>query len=338
MSPRLPHLLRIGLAAAVAACSNAGADRVLMIPGAGQVRGLIYLDRNGDTTFGGFPDVTFPAARVALVGVGTVDTVARATSDSGTLFAGTPVNFSLLGIPVGSYRVAVDTLTIPHDSMRITRIDSSVVITPGETSFVRIAVSFPAASPAGARSLPLRTKVFVVGVALANANAFGDSTNSIADSAGAVRITQIKPTVIVGVGDSVRILGTVDTLDGQHVIRMVSLLTLGIQANTPINVLTVGQAKTANGGTADAGLAAILGRVVILDTSTGQAGRILHVTDTTGSLIDTLEVHLDTVAGFDTTAAKRDTVGSRVRLRGILLPSTVPGRWLLKPRAPGDQT
>lgn len=323
----------------VAACTNAGADRILTIPGVAQVRGLIYLDQDGDTAFT-LADVALKTAKVQLIALGSVDTVGRATSDTITAFAGNPVNFAFLGVPVGRYRVAVDTLTIPHDSMRITRIDSTVTLQGGDTAFVRISVAFPQVTIPAARALPIRTKVWIAGVALANANTWGDSTNSWADPSGlgAIRVTRIKPSTAVFVGDSDRVLGVTDTLLGQPVLRFATLVQLGQPgAATPTSTLTVGQAKTAKGGAADAGLVGLSGRVVILDTVSGPAGRILHVKDTTASLVDTLEVHLDTAAQFDTTAAKRDTAGARVHLTGILFPSTVPGRWLLKPRSPADQ-
>lgn len=340
MSPLTRRGARLLAAAAlVAACNNAGADRVLTIPGAGQVRGLIYLDRDGSTTFTP-ADSVLANARIQLIALGTVDTVKRATSDTGTIFAGVPVNFAFPGVAVGTYRVNVDTLTIPHDSMRITRMDSTVAVTPGDTAFVRIAVGYPAATPTAARALALGTRLFVVGIAVANENTFGDSTNSLADAAGAIRLVRV-PAIIVAAGDSIRVRGVVDSLDGQRTLRVDTVMTLGILKSIPTSTLTVGQAKTASGGAADAGLVNLYApavRVVILDTLTGPAGRILHVKDTTASLIDTLEVHLDSAAQFDSTALKRDTVGARVHLKGILLPSTVPGRWLLKPRTPADQS
>lgn len=340
MSRRGRRWARIVLACALgAACSNAGADRVLTIPGMAQVRGLIYLDQNGDSVFTGLPDVPLPSARVRLVALGTVDTVARTTSDSGALFVGNAVNFAFLSVPVGSYRVVVDTLSIPHDSMRITRSDPTVTVNPGDTAFVRITVSFPGTTPSGARALLAGTKVWMKGVALANANTFGDSTNSYADDQGAILVTQIKPSAFVGEGDTDRVLGIVGTRLGQPVLRYVNLFQVGLPGGSaPVVTLTVGEAETANGGAADAGLVSLSGRVVILDTLTGTAGRIVHVKDTTASLVDTLEVHLDSAAQFDTTALKRDTVGARLRLQGILLPSGVPGRWLLKPRSPADQS
>ncbi|HZH40734.1 MAG TPA: hypothetical protein VFD85_06970 [Gemmatimonadales bacterium] len=321
-----------------AACSNAGADRILTIPGQAQVSGFIYLDRNGNGIFDGAApgDTALVGAKVRLIAKGTVDTVALVTSDVGALVGGNPVNLKFGPVTVGSYRVVVDTLTIPHDSMRVAQIDSVVSATPGSTPYVQIGISFPAVTATAARALPLRTKVFLVGVALADANTFGDSTNSFADASGAIRVTQIKPTTVVGVGDSDRVLGTVDTLGGQRVLRAVSVFQLTFGATTPITTLTVGQAKTANGGVADAALVTFSGRLVILDTATGPAGRIIHVKDTTASLIDTLELHLDSTA-IDSVSMKRDTVGARLHFRGILFPSSVPGRWLLKPRAPADQ-
>jgi hypothetical protein len=323
-----------------AACSNAGADRVLSIPGAAQVNGFIFLDKNGDGLFGA-GDTALVGAKIRLIAQGTVDTVASATSNVGALVGGNPVNITFPPVTVGSYRVAVDTLTIPHDSMRIVQIDSTVVATPGGTSSIQITVSFPAVTTTAARALKLGTKVFVVGVALADANTFGDSTNSFADpaGAGAIRVTRIKPTTFVQIGDSDRILGTVDTLDGQGVLRAFTFdTTLAVNATTPTSVLTVGQAKTANAGVADAGLVSISGRVVVLDTLTGSAGRIMHVKDTTVSLTDTLEIHLDTTAQFDSAVLTRFVPGFRMRIQGILFPSTVPGRWLLKPRSPLDQS
>lgn len=335
MAGHWPRMLIAGLLSA--ACSNAGADRVLVIPGQAQVTGFIYVDRNGNGGFDGAPtDTVLVGVKVRLIAKGTVDTVASVTSDAGVLVGGNPVNLKFGAVTAGNYRVAVDTLTIPHDSMRVVQIDSVVSATPGSTPYVQIAVSFPTVTTTAARALPIRTKVFLVGVALADANTFGDSTNSFADAAGAIRVTQIKPTTVVGVGDSDRVLGTVDTLGGQRVLRAVTVTQLNFGATTPITTLTVGQAKTANGGTADAALVTFSGRLVILDTAAGPAGRIVHVKDTTASLIDTLELHLDSTA-IDTTALKRDTVGARLHFRGILFPSTVPGRWLLKPRSPADQ-
>ena len=340
MIAALRRWLRIAVAAGlVVACSNAGADRVLTVPGSGQVRGLIYLDRNGDGVFLGTPDTVYATARLRLVAAGTIDTIARATSDTGKVFAGSLINFSFVPVPVGVYNLAVDTLSIPHDTMRITRIDSTVTVTPGDTAFVRVAVTYPAATPAQVRTLALKTKVFVVGVALADANVFGDSANSIADPASnaAIRVVKIKPTVVVTTGDSDRILGTIDTLAGRRVLVYQTIFQLGINATTPLTVLTVAQAKTANGGAADAGLVSLPGRVIVLDTARVPGERILHVTDTTGTLIDTLEVRLDSLAGFDSLVLKPDTVGARFHFKGILLPSSTAGRWVLKPRFPTDQ-
>jgi hypothetical protein len=332
---------RILLAGAVGAgCSNAGADRVLTIPGKAQVSGFIYIDRNGNGVFdGGTPgDTALSGAKIRLITKGTVDTAALVTSDVGALVGGNPVNVKFAPVTVGNYRVVVDTLTIPHDSMRVVHIDSIVSATPGSTPYFQIAVSYPTVTTTALRGLKVGTKVFLVGVALANANTFGDSTNSFADAAGAIRVTKIKPTTFISVGDSDRILGTVDTLGGQRVLKTFTFFpTLAIGAGQPPATLTVLQAKTANGGSADAELVTFAGRLVILDTATGPAGRIVHVKDTTASLSDTLELHLDSAAQFDTTVLKLDIPGAKKHFTGILLPSTVPGRWLLKPRSPADQ-
>lgn len=328
--------------AAIAACTNAGADRVLTVTGVAQVRGLIFFDRDGDQTFS-IGDSAAKGVKLQLIAAGTVDTVARATADTLTVFAGSPVNFSFKGVATGTYRVAVDTLTIPHDSMRITHIDSLVTLGNGDTAFVRISVAFPLVTIAAARALPVRTKVWIKGIALANANAWGDSTNSFSDPTGgaAIRVTRINPAAFVFAGDTDRVLGTTDTLFGQPILRFASLLQVGQPGGpgaAPSSAVSVGQAKTANGGAADAALISLSLRVVILDTLSGPRGRILHVKDTTASLVDTLEVHLDTAAQFDSAHVTRDTINARVHLSGILFPSTVPGRWMLKPRSPADQS
>jgi hypothetical protein len=220
----------------VSACSNAGAGRVLAIPGIGQVTGQVYFDANGNGVFDA-GDSAVRSVSVKLVGTGTTDTVARALSAAN----GT---FTFNAITVGDYTVVVDTTTIVGTDLHLTRIDTSdVVITPNLSVPVAVAVSYRQVSLRQARTLGPGIQVFVSGVALANKGIFGDSILDLADTSGALRITAIPFAVdSPHVGDSVRILGFRGTRDNQPVLTFSVLFPLRINQGTPVDTLTVAQA------------------------------------------------------------------------------------------------
>ncbi|HTY05041.1 MAG TPA: SdrD B-like domain-containing protein [Gemmatimonadales bacterium] len=334
-----------GAALVAAACSNAGAGRVLTITGVGRVVGQAYFDVNGNRALDA-GDTPFQGVGIRLIAAGTVDTVARATTNG----AGT---FTFTGVTAGSYTLAVDTAGVAGDTVRVTRVDTSAfTISPGDTEQVTIAIGYPEYSIRAARALPLGTRAFIVGVALSGTvngasgqtGIFGDSTVNIADTSGAARVVGLR-NAVVGIGDSNRYLVRVQRDPIDNTLRAfafgsLSLIGLPGGALTPVDTMTAAQAAGANGGQADAALVTIVDTVVVQDTATilGLHGpyRRMHVVDAVAPA-GALEVRLDSLAGFVPSAMLKDTVNAKVVLSGLLVPTGVAGVWTLKPRAPGDQ-
>jgi hypothetical protein len=181
---------------------------VLSIPGTGLVGGVVYLDVDGNRQAGG-PDNGLQNVRVRLVVAGTGDTVARATSDANGTFV-------LGSVPVGRYTVVLPGEAVFGDTIAIVRIDTAdVSLNPDDTVQVQVAVSYPKVTIAEARQLPLGTKVFIEGVALNSLPTFGDTTVSIEDTTGALRITGVRGP-LVALGDSVRFLGKLARETGRN--------------------------------------------------------------------------------------------------------------------------
>ncbi|MGH7483875.1 MAG: SdrD B-like domain-containing protein, partial [Longimicrobiales bacterium] len=175
-----------------AAC-DARPDELAGIDATGGLAGVVYIDRDGDgvleTTDAGAADV-----RVELVPAGrdvAVDS-ARTTTDGAFLFE---------SVPVGVYGVRVAPADVP-DSLVVTDIDSASVTVPaGAAPVVVIALSYPSATTAAARSATAGTRLFVTGVALSAWGTFGDSTMHVRDETGALRLVRVEP-VAVAIGDT----------------------------------------------------------------------------------------------------------------------------------------
>src|SRR6185503_17827924 len=158
---------------------------------------------------------------------------------------------------------------------------------------------------------------------------FGDSTMHLADTSGAVRLTGVR-TLIVLAGDSVRVLATRSSRDGQPVMDRGLVFSISTDAATPVHVIKSNVASAADSGKLDAALVRVL-NVLITDTSTVQGNRRLIVNDSSGPLV----VRLDSIVGFRGTALLPDTVGARLDVVGLLVP-TGSGAWMVKPRGPFD--
>jgi len=307
-----------GSAALLGSCQNAGQDRVLGVQATGIIKGLVYFDRDGNRVPDA-ADTTLAGVAVRLILSGARDTLARTVSDTGGLF-----RFG--AVPAGTVVMAVDSTTIPQDSLQVTRTDvPTITVTPGDSFVVRIAVSFPQVTVAQARALPLGKKVFVVGVALNNSFTFGDSTVHLADTAAAILVTGVRPLVFTG--DSVRMLATRRGKSGQPTLANPLVFTLSVGAATPSHQVSTAVAAS---GQLDAALVQIVGATV-QDTATLAGNRRLTVTDGSGALV----VQLDTIAGFRGAVLASDTLRAKLDATGVLVP-TGAGAWILLPRAPAD--
>jgi hypothetical protein len=294
---------------------------VLGIEATGVVDGIVYLDRNGNRFLDG-ADTALSNLPIRLVAMGTRDTTARASSNAQGFLR-------LSAVPIGTYRVVVDTI-LPGDSIRVTRVDTTVItLIPNDTVTVRVNVGFPQLTLAEARAATPGRKMFVAGVALIARNLFGDTTLHIADPTTAVRLTAVR-TALVGPGDSIRVLATRSSRDGQPTLDRGTIFPLATDAQLPVHPLTTAAAASASGGQLDAALVRITDAVVE-DTATVDGNRRLRVNDASGPL----EVRLDTIVGFRGPVLAPDTVGARLDVFGLLVP-VGPGAWRLKPRAPSD--
>jgi hypothetical protein len=302
-------------------CLGTGEDRVTSIDATGIVTGLVYFDANGSRE----PDATDPP--VALVGVrllvgGTTDTLVRTLSDQAGLF-------NMPTVPVGIYEIVVDPVTIP-DSLQLVEIDPTFLLTAKDdtaTSF--IALSFPVVSVEDARQLPDGERVFIEGIALNAQSTFGDQTVHVAGRTGAIRVLRVgEPNVFAG--DSVRVLGTTSTLDGQPVLNNATVFGVSITSVPPAERLTTSIAASGGVGTLDAALVQVVD-ATIADTSTVADGFLLSVNDGSGALA----ILLDEDAPFvDPTAFEPGLV---IDATGLLVPTPgVPDTWGLKPRSDAD--
>ncbi len=298
-----------GGAVATMACPNAGESRVLSIPGTGLVGGVVYLDADGNRQAGG-PDNGLANVRVRLVVAGTRDTVARANSDANGTFV-------LGSVPVGRYTVVVPGEAVFGDTISIVRIDTAdISLNPDDTVQVQVAVSFPAVTIAEARQLPLGTKVFIEGVALNSLPTFGDTTVSIVDTTGALRITNVRGP-LVALGDSVRFLGKLAARDGQPVLDGAQAIVLVTGPGRPAETVTTAVAATADGGRLDAALVRVVA-ATISDTVTvavqGDSNYVATMDDGSGPLIVVFDrTRVRATAAHDLCPGSRDECHRRPR-------------------------
>lgn len=326
VGPRSASRIHAAISVAVACvvipgCLDTGEERVLSIEAAGDVTGVAFLDRNGTGVLEE-DDPGLELIRVRLLALGSLDTLARATS-------GPDGVFEMRRVPVGGYRVIVDPASVP-DSVPVVLIDpETVTVARDDTVDVEIGLSFPSVSIADARQLPLETTVFVEGVALTGRTTFGDSTLHVADATGAIRATRVRqPDVLPG--DSVRLLGTLARSAQQPILDGVVPAVLSI-AEPPIPTpASTAVADAAGDGQLDAALIRIT-NATITDTATVSGGFRVTVDDGSGSL----EVLLDADVPF----GSRDQLvpGAVIDAVGVLVP-TEAGSWELKPRADADLT
>jgi hypothetical protein len=340
-SGRMRRLLLVGgvmlLAVAGAQCDNAGAGNVLSISASGIVKGLVYLDRNGNRVPDG-PDTIMRNVRVRLIATGSLDTTVVVLSDSiGRFRVGT--------VPIGTYSAVVDTTTI-GDSVRVIQLTpAQVVVAPGDSVTITATISFPVVSIRAARLLPTGRRVFIEGVLLSPRVVFGDTTGHFADTSMAIRLTRMRSGP-VGIGDSLRLLGTTSTRDGQSTFDDAAITPLGAGAGPLPRIVSTLVARAANGGALDAALV-FIGNVTIVDTATvpgsgpppntvppNQDYR-LTVDSTPADTVGRMEVLLDGHAGFSGAVLTQFRPDSTISVTGVLVPAGA-GRWRLKPRILSD--
>jgi hypothetical protein len=329
MHVRRPLIARVALAlaltgTALTGCANAGEDLGIQVrPGVGFTARVLYdRDQNGQPTLA---DSALAGVRVFLKVPGGPDTLAVDTTDASGLAA-------FLNIPTGPYAVEVDA-SVLGDSLATLLTPQAVQVFPsGSPGSITALLTFPTQTVAAARALPIGSRVLVTGLILAGPLSSRDTSGSLRDSTGAVRLTGVR--ILSGgfslPGDTVRVLATVGVRNGQKVLDLAAISLLNPFTPPVADTLTTAVAATADGGIRDADLTSILGAEI---TSTQAQNGDLTVTLDDGS--GPLDMVIDSVLQISPAPF---IVGDSVNAAGILVPATGGGSWQFRPRAGQDIT
>src|SRR5262249_26244247 len=107
------------LTLAVASCTDGGPGPINIQPSTGALRGLAYIDRNGNGVLDTNVDGPIHGILVTVVPFGASSPQTRTTTNN----LGT---FTILNLDVGDYAISVDNASVP-DSLRVIKIDSTRV-------------------------------------------------------------------------------------------------------------------------------------------------------------------------------------------------------------------
>ncbi len=201
-----------------------------------------------------------------------------------------------------------------------------LVVFPNDSVDFEVILTFPILSVSAARAAALNERLFIEGVVLNSANAFGDSTVHVSDSTGTIRTTRIAG-LLVQPGDLVRFRGNRNVRDGQPTVDNVVPFVIGVSSVPPVERVLTAQATTADGGRLDAALIRVVD-VTVTDTATVGIDLVMTADDGSGPLEIVVDGDANILLG---------TIGpgSLLDVTGLLVP-TNSGTWQLKPRAGSD--
>lgn len=311
------------LLAGLAACDNSGAALGFADENTGTIGVAVYLDRDGSRTLTA-ADTVYSGARIALLLKGRSDTLrTEPTNTRGLIFFNS--------LPFGEYRVAVGLASL-GDSLEVANIDvTDISISQNhDTVGVVIRVAYPELTVRQARAAAPGKRVFIRGVILAGVQTFRDTTSYMADSSGAIRLTEVALRGgLVGnaPGDSVSALGTISSRLGQPVLARALVGKFGSRPPPVALIVNTGTAASASTGALDAGLVQVIA-ALISDTASVSPDFTVTVNDGSGPLVITLDANVPFLRALF-------LPGKRVNARGVLVPNGIGG-WTLKPRDLAD--
>jgi hypothetical protein len=310
-----------------AACGDLlSPERELTIEATGVVGGFVFVDVDGSGTLSAV-DEPAPGIRVRLIPEGGGGAVASATTDTLGVFR-------MFDVPVGGFRVAVDTTTVP-DSVRVFGLDSApFILAAGDTVVRNFRVSFPTYTLAEIREMEPGRRVFTHGFALNVRVPFGDGAVHLREGDTYLRATSVERSPL-SVGDSVRFLGRISREAGRPVLDDVRAFILITQADpVPPEEITTAAAATASGEILDAALARVR-NAAIVDTFSVGPDLVVVADDGSGPV----DVVLRGFLPFDRTAMVPGTT-QFTAATGLLVPIVDEGglRWRLTPRGTEDVT
>ena len=310
---------------ALRACKDSTSVELLAINATGGVVGKAFLDNNGNGVLDA-QDPPLSRVPVVLTVAKGGQVVERVESDTAGLFA-------FAGVPVGSYRLALDAGAL-GDSLKALGSGPELAITRDSTTLANLAVSYPVLPLDSVRASPAGRKVFTSGIALNPRQSFGDGVVHIQADTLYLRATNVARANLT-TGDSVRLLGRVKIDNGEPVLDNVTPFVLVSLATVPIplDVSTL-QAATAKDGHIDAALVRIRNGE-ISDTSTVDGSFHFYVDDGSGRA----EVVLRSFLQLNTSVIRPDSVFRAQQITGLLTPvqdATGGVRWSILPRAGAD--
>ncbi|HEX2187453.1 MAG TPA: hypothetical protein VHG51_01085 [Longimicrobiaceae bacterium] len=304
----VPALL---LAALAAGCES---GNVLEAESTGAVRGVAFLDRNGNGT-GEASDRPFRVAEVRLVTPGSGTVVGRATTDSTGFFI-------IPDVPIGRYQVTVAPESLA-DSVQMLPPPVEVSVPPQDTVDVAVGVTYPKVTVEEARTLPLGRRVFVEGTvvgAYADTAHLTGATRSIRATRLAAGSGSINPTQLPG--DSVRILGVTARNRGQPTLDDALLFQLSSRVIPPPVQTNTGTAAAGGGGTLDAAQVQVR-NAVVQDTFSVEGEWYLRLDDGSGPVNFWLGPRIN----FRSTGF---VPGARVIATGVLAPNPNGAGWRIR--------
>jgi hypothetical protein len=318
------------LLTALVACNNAGAS--LTTPGFASSSFTIgfYLDRNANHVSDA-GDTVYANARVALLLPGGTDTIRTGRADA------TGVAF-FSAVPVGTYRIAVDRHALP-DSIGVAAGDTGTIRLSGPANALIltgnrvIRLGYTEASAAEVRTLPAGKRVVIRGHVVAPRQNFRDSSAFVVDTSGSIRVTSAigRPgSAGNNIGDSVLVLGTTGTAQGQGVLLNGLFTTIAGGVPPVPQLVSVVDAITAKSGALDAALVQ-LSNVLIRDTVPATPDFLVKVADPADPTVTTT-VRIDQLLNAPHSLFQ---IGKTGTFRGVLVP-VGDGTWVLKPRGPFD--
>lgn len=303
-------ILALG-AAALAACEGTG--KVLEVEATGEVRGVAFVDQNGNGVLDNNQDRALTGAEVRLLVPGSGAVIAKAVTDTAGVYR-------IEEVPVGRYVVAVDPAVL-GDSVQVVSPLQEISVTPGAAQTIRVGVGYPRTSIAEARTRPVGTRVFVEGLVTA---VYGDTAHVTLGSSS-IRAARLRSTTNLSgqaiLGDSVRIQGLVSVHRGQPILDDAVLFRLSVLADTlqPRQVSTAAAAGAA-GGTLDAARVQVRSATA-REVRGGDGQWLLRVDDGSGPV--------DVWFGA---TYPGPFVGAVLNVTGVLVPAG-GGRWWIRPSA-----
>ena len=316
--------------ALLAACDNAGENLQLPPLPFGTIGVGVYFDADGSGTQT-TGDQLFAGARVSLLAAGGIDTIRTAVSGVNGV-----AQFD--SVPVGTYRVVIDRAAL-GDTVGVAVGDTGTIrITAAQGGSVGsrvVRLGYSEVTIGDARMLPPGRRVYVRGIVHTPMQVFRDSSSFISGSTGSIRITGARHRpgrTGNNAGDSVMVLATTGTRDGQPVLVDGLVGTLAaLTAPTP-QVISVATSRTADGGALDAAFVTVVGAIIV-DTSAAGPDFLVQIRDPNDAAI-VGHVMIDAKLAAPHTIFKP---GQPITVRGALVPRG-DGTWMIKPRGANDVT